>query len=84
MDVVELGPGTWSVLRAGDRVGEVTLRHLGRHRRQFYRAEANDGVELGFFATLSSAHTAVLADDAEGCPRDPRNPRIRRAPGWHY
>jgi hypothetical protein len=84
MDVVEMQPGSWRIFRAGARVGEISLRYLGRHRRIFYRAQAVDEVEIGYFATLGDAHAALLADDAEGCPRDPVNPRMRRAPGWRY
>jgi hypothetical protein len=82
MDLVELSRGKWRVHLAGKNIGEISLRHLGRHRREFYRAEALDGCELGYFPALSEAHTAVLADEVKGCPRDPHNPSQRLPDGW--
>jgi hypothetical protein len=67
---------------AGANVGGITRHQLGRNKRDFFRAEAIDGVELGFHATIAAAHAAILSDDAEGKPRDPTNARLRLPPGF--
>lgn len=86
-DVVEMKPGNeWKIFRAGEFVGRIEKHWIGggKRRREFYKALAPDGVELGFHAGLTEAHSAILRDESEGRPRDPDNPKIRRAPGWHY
>lgn len=82
VDLVELHPGSWSVMLAGSRVGGITKHNLGRNRQEFYRAEALDGVELGFHATIAAAQQAILSDEADGKPRDPTDARLRLPPGF--
>jgi hypothetical protein len=59
----------------------AAVGHLGRNKRDLYRAEAIDGVELRLHTTIAAAQQAILSNDAEGKPRDPAGARLRLPPG---
>jgi len=87
MDIIEVNPGKeWRVLLAGQFIGRIEMHWLGsgKRKRQFYEARASDGVEIAVCPSVQLAHQEILDDDAKGRPRDPKNPRMKMAEGWHY
>jgi hypothetical protein len=65
---------------AGTVLGTVALTRLGRQAREFYRARAVDGCDLGLHSDRADAIAAVVEDAEDGHPRSARNPMQRYRP----